>query len=398
MKLFIGFVVFVLPLIVLYFFKREHTTAVVSNKTLLLVMVKNEAAIISRLLSSAKDRAAYLYVCDTGSTDETWQVIKSTWKDHSRFKIDTNHTPFVNFEENRNRCKDAARDFLNKHTEWNVEWVITADADYTLVDRHPNKMPEHAMNVIQIHGTPHNSLNMLFERNFFFTSCQYKLWTHEFLDCGPQSVAHHFDGFYFVDYADGKNREEKTKRDILLLTQWLHEKNTSDVRSRALYYLARAYEDAGLYEAALHCYEKHNAENNYTNYQFYALYRMAIITLKTSNQSGSVEEAFLKAIDAYDGYFRKEPYYYLTRYFREQGQLNKCIMYGTAGLYAPQIDHTRMPLFLESVIYDWALEEELGFCKLLKGNKAEAKFHFEKILQRNDLDNATRIRINNNVF
>jgi glycosyltransferase involved in cell wall biosynthesis len=379
--------IFVIPLVLLYVFKQPP-----ASNTLLLVMVKNEGAIIARLLFSAKPRADYLYVCDTGSTDNTLYVIRKTWANADRMRIDTNHTPFVNFEENRNRCKDAAREFLKRKPEWNVEWVITADADYTLVDRHPQKTPEYAINMIQIHGTPHNSLNMLFEKQVFFESCQYKLWTHEFIDCGKESVSQHFDGFYFEDHADGKNREEKTRRDILLLTQWLHEQNTSDVRSRALYYLARAYEDAELYDAAVQCYEKHNLESNFTNYQFYALYRMAIIQLKTKTQK--VETAFLKALKAYDGDFRKEPYYYLARYFREQGEINKCIMYGTAGLYAPQVNHARMPLFLETVIYDWALEEELAYCKKVKGYKAEANAHFNNLLQK-PLDDVTRERIKN---
>lgn len=387
--------VFVLPLLLLFLFRQYREPP--PPNTLLLVMVKNEGAIIHRLLSSAKTRADYLYVCDTGSTDNTLYVIRKAWPDKTRLKIDTNHTPFVNFEVNRNRCKEAARDFIKQNQEWNagIEWVITADADYTITDRYPGKTPEYAINMIQIHGYPHNSLNMMFERQVFFEFCQYKLWTHEFIDCGKDSVSQHFDGFFFEDHADGKNRGEKTRRDILLLTQWLHEQNITEIRPRALYYLGRAYEDAEMYDSARRCYENHLLETNFTNYYFYALYRLAIVELKTKGKK--VEQAFLKAIDAYDGDFRKEPYYYLARYYREQGNINRCILYGNAGLHAPPVNHSRMPLFLEPVIYDWALEEELAYCKKVKGYVEEANAHFNKLLQK-DLAGFTRARIKNLLF
>lgn len=371
--------------------------------TLLILMVRNEAAVIERSLSSIKGRGAnYLLLCDTGSNDTTIALAEQTWRKNYRI----HKTTFVNFETTRNECNKHGRAYAYELRGLGVEldYILLADADFVLHPRALQK-PNYAVNMVQIHagvaGHPHNALNMLISYEAFLF-CKYRLWTHEFLDCsGPNVTAGHYDGFYYVDHADGSSRPEKTERDKRLLKEWLDKVNETDIRPRALYYLARAHEDAGEWTEALQVYKQHTEEQIFTNYQFYGRYRMAMITATAAVPSNVsmmpelVETLFLAAFSEHDGFFRREPLYQLAKYFRMRGHLSKCILYATAGMHLPQIDHDRMPLFLETYVYDWALEEELAFCLKHKGRRAESRAHYENILRVNQgrLDEAARKRV-----
>jgi len=420
------------------FYMRTPTTTPLrtsfSAHTMLLVMVKNEALVIQRMLSSFKHVGAnYLFLCDTGSNDTTVQIAEQVWQ--KNYKV--HRITFVNFETTRNECNLYARLYAQKLRSLGVEldYVLLADADFTLSapaggggggakDFPP---PEYDLNTIQIYGTPHNSLPMLIKYTTF-AHCRYRLWTHEFLDCstvapppgggnkrgafpasGGESFGY-YNAFHYIDHTDGHSRPEKLTRDISILQDWLVHVNATDLRPRALYYLARAQEDSGAWADALQTYEAHNREQTFTNYLFYAKYRMALITMNQALQrkhsdggesvaydDAIVESLFLNAFGEYDGYFRAEPLYWLARYFRQRGMLNKCILYATAALNLPSIDFARMPLFLEMYIYDWATEEELAFCLKHKGRTKESREHYERILQRNHgrLDNVTLERIAN---
>lgn len=385
-------------------------------------MVKNEEQVIERMLSSAKQGARFLFICDTGSTDKTLDIVERVWRKNYRIY----QTNFTNFETTRNECNAHARMYLKDMRSLGVplEHVLLADADFVYVERFSaaggggvGSAATFDINTIQIHagisGHPHNSLNMLIKYDTFI-HCRYRLWTHEYLDCSaaPGNVSiGHYTHFFYIDYADGKSRPEKLTRDIRLLEQWLKQVNETDLRPRALYYLARAYEDHGQLDKAMRTYEHHNAVQIFTNYQFYAKYRMALIimqqmyeqlksntsSISLSNADDTVEAAFWSAIVQHDGFFRQEPLYWLARYFRQRGQLNKCIVYATAGMHLPAIDHARMPLFLETRVQEWALREELAYCLKLKGRDNESLHHYKHILasvgEKLDKDTLERIKM-----
>lgn len=384
-----------------------QTSNSLASHTLLLVMVKNEALVMERMLTSFKQGANYLFLCDTGSNDTTISIAERVWK--RNYKV--HRTSFVNFEVTRNECNMYARLYIQKLRSLGVQldFVMLADADYVFSPRQggENAFPSYDVNTIQIYGQPHNALHMLIKYETF-TKCKYRLWTHEFLDCGTAATMGYYNGFHFVDHADGASRKEKLTRDISLLKEWLEKVNATDLRPRALYYLARAQEDHGDWQDALQTYALHNQEQNFTNYLFYSKYRIALISMQQvfakqnsttlldiASADALVESLFLHAFNEHDAYFRAEPLYWLARYFRERGMLNKCILYATAALNLPAIDFSRMPLFLEMYVYDWAVEEELAFCLQLKGRAEESKQHYTTILQKNvgRLDEETLKRI-----
>lgn len=333
-----------------------------TSQVAIIIMVKNEELILERLLQSTAPFGQWLFVCDTGSTDGTQKKVTTNWEaGFSNFQfIGTFH----NFETSRNLCMDAALQWMPSQ----VEWVLLPDADFELKQQ-PGLalvMPTFDLNIMQIKSVApaSNALPLLVRARSFFGTCRYRLWTHEVLDCCNATTTGYYAPLYWFDHSDGSSRPKKLERDINLLEEWIYHYNRTlaksptekrpDLYGRALYYLARAHEDSGHTEQALSIYRIHELNQPWTNYQFQGRYRTALIKLSQYRAEGlqngdwrSVETAFLDAYGGPDGYFRKEALYYLMWLFTELRQWNRCILYASAGLAAPPVDHTRMPLFLE---------------------------------------------------
>jgi hypothetical protein len=239
---------------------------------------------------------------------------------------------------------------------------------------------------------------MLIRRTVYFEQCRYRLWTHEYLHCESSATNGFFNGFHYVDHADGKSRPEKLRRDIALLHAWLEQRNETDLRARALYYLARAYEDSQNYTDATQWYTRHNKEPNATtNYLWYAHYRLFRIALMTNASAAHVERAGLRATDQWDGYFRKEPYYFLARYFRLKEDWGRAFRYALTGTHLPAVNHQRAPLFLETDIYDWAMEEEYAYVLFRKGAVRESLQHYANVLSAASLPTSNRLDVEKTV-
>ncbi len=310
-----------------------------AEHTMLVVMVRNEAPIIERMLVSFRGRIAkHVFVCDTGSTDGTLDIVLNGAK----------HTasPFVNFEQSRNECLAAATRSLPP----GVEWIVLSDADFTAELNWQSRQTELTADVYSIHVRDAQGLTYplhMLVRARTYATCRYRLYAHEYLDCGANVTYGIYDGFSYRDHNDGSSRAHKLTRDIALLESWLRVVNETDLRPRALYYLARAYEDSGQYGRALQTYRQHNDVQPYTNYQFYARYRIGLVMMKQNATAVDVERAMLEAHEQYDGYFRHEPLTRLAGMYAGQHKWARCLLYASAAMGVPAIDHSRMPLFME---------------------------------------------------
>lgn len=403
------FTLFVILFAVFVYAYINHTTD--TPRIRLVLMVKNEEIVLPRLLQSLPLEYIHgIVLCDTGSTDNTIAIAQAFFaKQKQRISFQLERLgEFVNFETSRNECKKRVRPIDNVGDN---DWILLMDADFTVsVTGKDVQIPLYDVNTIQIHAStplhPHNSLPMLIRATTFCNHCTYRLWTHEFLSC---TQLHQTSGFYndlyFLDHSDGKSRPEKSSRDARLLNQWLDQRGKldaeKDIVPRALYYLARAQEDAGNWSLALDTYRRHAQVETMTNYQFYSLYRQAMIEMKRQQQDNTkqLENLLHAAFGTYDGIFRREPIYYLARLYRQQGDYDKCILYGTAGMNLPTVDHSRVPLFLEPIIYDWVLEEELAFCLYKKMHYQKALTIFEKIKWKygHTLDKASQQRLDEEI-
>jgi tetratricopeptide (TPR) repeat protein len=181
-------------------------------------------------------------------------------------------------------------------------------------------------------------------------------------------------------FADGSHRPQKFERDLALLESGFEREQDPRLRIRYGFYMARTLEDLGRYKHALEWYEKRvRWKGGFHQEVFYSWYRMGICHLRLHNQTGATH-AFVQAIG--QDPFRKEPYYYLARMNRVTQDYAKCILYGAAGM---QMQQPRQDaLFVEQVIYAWALQEEYATCLWYTGKKGDAQWHWTYLLEHAD--------------
>ena len=88
-------------------------------------MVKDEAEVIGRCLSSMMPLCDSILVVDTGSTDNTLECVEQTLRDFPSYRIE--HVPFTTYGAVRNQLIKIASEM--------ADWVLLMDADMTIRGR-----------------------------------------------------------------------------------------------------------------------------------------------------------------------------------------------------------------------------------------------------------------------
>ncbi|MEH7561496.1 glycosyltransferase family 2 protein, partial [Priestia megaterium] len=91
------------------------------------MIVKNESRIIERCLNSAKSMIDFVSICDTGSIDQTPEVI-GNWCKKNSVPFTVHHKSFENFGYNRTLAANLA-----KETYPEADYLLLLDADMILI-------------------------------------------------------------------------------------------------------------------------------------------------------------------------------------------------------------------------------------------------------------------------
>lgn len=175
--------------------------------------------------------------------------------------------------------------------------------------------------------------------------------THEYVDLAGHN-ADQLVGVEFDDYADGANRPQKAARDIALLSEFLQ---AHPADTRALFYLAQSYRDAGQLADAIATYGKRIAAGGWEEETWYAQYQQALCQRDIGNRSGFVTSC----LAAYQRRpTRAEPLYALSQHYREQNESVTALLFAetAAAIAYPAVD----TLFVDEFIYQTGSIEELA--------------------------------------
>ena len=101
-------------------------------KIILTQIMKNEAHVAERMLNSIKNFVDGIVVVDTGSTDDSIQIVEKWGKDNG---IETHviPRPFDNFENSRNHSLDKAREIFLSKKDGHTYYGVWLDFDEQLV-------------------------------------------------------------------------------------------------------------------------------------------------------------------------------------------------------------------------------------------------------------------------
>ena len=208
------------------------------------MIVKNESKIITRLFDSILPIIDTFCICDTGSTDNTIDIIKQYFK-----KKDISgtifHESFKNFGYNRTVALKAAKNMAT--------YILLLDADMKIIidptfDK--QSLTSDIYTIIQGNNDFQYANTRLVRGNIDITCVGP---THEYYDHPDTCTKGHISKIFIHDIGDGGCKDNKFTRDIRLLQEGLEDEPAN---GRYMFYLANSYYNTNQNEKALEMYKK----------------------------------------------------------------------------------------------------------------------------------------------
>lgn len=317
------------------------------------MIVKNEAHCITKCLESVKSFIDYWVICDTGSSDNTEEVVKNILKDVPGMYV---HHDWVDFSTNRNLALSISR----KHGDYS--FFIDAD-DYFVCDD---------LNIFKHLDKPKYSINILQEQVIYLRSAllsnkedgEYKGVLHESLYTSVESTK--LDGCHIVFGNVGHRTKDsdKYKKDAMILQK---EVDKDPTNARNVFYCAQSYKDAKMYEEAINMYLKRVNLGGWQEEVYYSFLQIAIICDFLKQDTLTTMNNYLRAFNSLPT--RSEALLYLAFYCRKNNLFDHAYFYAKMGIKIPK---PSVGLFLDNEVYVWRMYDELASAASYIGKYKEA--------------------------
>ena len=317
-----------------------------TNTVCLNMIVKNESSIITRLFDSVLPIIDCYCICDTGSTDDTVQVITEYFnKKNITGKVFIE--PFRNFSYNRNV---ALQECIGMS-----DFVLLLDADMILkVNNFTKDMLFGYDNFKIFQGTEsfhYKNIRIVANNGKY----KYEGVTHECIDPPPNSKTLIFNknAIFINDIGDGGSKSDKFERDIILLTEGIVNYPTN---TRYHFYLAQSLHDIGRYEEAIVYYKKRIVFGGWKVEVWYSYYRIGLCFAKLNKMADAVEY-WLEGYEYYPQ--RLEGLHQLLQHYRKNSKHKLGnIIYQTTKQILEQNNDRQNYLFLNNDVYTYKLHYE----------------------------------------
>ena len=326
----------------------------------LVMIVKDEEDTIAKCLKSVAPYISHWVIVDTGSKDNTIQVINETMAELA-IPGELHERPWVNFEVNRTESLELAKG------KCDYRWII--DADDTFYSETPGVNP-----FVGLDNKPDGyqilyKLNQLqYHRVQIVKSDQdwvYKGVLHEYLHLDKKEIVQGIvpNSYVIADISPLKRAatlEEKYANDAKILEDAL-EKEPGN--TRYMFYLAQSYRDCGQMEKAIECYQKRVDMGEWPEEVYYSLYMIGKLKEKMGAPDEEVANCYSRAWEYRPE--RLEAVFHAMRKFREQKRFLIAFAYGDIAI---KTRGTADILFVEPEIWQWRLLDEYSLCAYYIGN------------------------------
>src|SRR6266511_4634173 len=304
-------------------------------KTICLVMiVKDEAAVIRRCLESVKPVITHWVICDTGSTDDTRRIIEETL---AGIPGELHEAPWIDFGHNRTQALKLAKGKADYH--------LLLDADMTLnVLGEFRELLAAAAFLLRHEGALEFWVERLVSDRLDW---RYAGPTHEHIESAFPSNRAKLAQLSVTHHEDGGSRKDKYERDIRLLKRALEQ---DPANARYVFYLAQSYRDIGNLPQAIEWYEKRATVGGWPEEVWYSLYQVARLQHRLGYAWPLVLQAYLAAFQVRP--CRLEPLFHVARFYRENGPYHLGYLFARAVTETPYPDDL---LFIEKSLYEHEL-------------------------------------------
>jgi len=244
-----------------------------STKVVALLMIKNESQIICRCITHLMSAVDALYFYDTGSTDNTIEVVKETCTELG-LTYGVGDSPFVNFGVSRTASFHGCVEYISE-LGWDLSktYALAVDADMNLVPGAAwpvvkETLTKNGYSLIQKKRTIeyYNMRLMRLNTPWTCVGATHEYWSGEDTEKLPK------EALYIDDRGDGGCKADKFQRDERLLREELEAEPTN---ARAHFYLAQTLKCLGRKQEAIPLYKKRIALGGWWEEVWYSHYMIA---------------------------------------------------------------------------------------------------------------------------
>jgi hypothetical protein len=352
------------------------------TKICLSMIVRDEASVIARCLASVRPHVDRWAIIDTGSTDDTAEVIRTALEG---LPGRLHRSPWVGFAENRNEALALAAE--------HGDYVLTIDADDVLDC--PAGLPELTEDSYSVRhvdvATGTTYTNPLLVRSGL--PWRWEGVRHEFLACEQAGPATLLEGVRILRHHDGARRRNPGtfSGDAEAIEAALLTETRPFMQSRYRFYLAQSYRDANEPALAVQNYLERARLGFWQEEVFVSLVSAAVLQERLGEPAETVLASWAAAIAA--GPHRAEALHGAARTCRIIGRAAEGCELALRGLAIP------MPaegLFVEPWVYEWGLLDEFGVNAFRAGHFRACVESCLRILARQDLPADERTRVAQN--
>jgi glycosyltransferase involved in cell wall biosynthesis len=365
------------------------------------MIVKNEEHIITECLESMYKYIDRYDITDTGSTDNTKEVI-------TKFFEEKGIPGTVHEHEWDGFGKSRTQSFRNAEKSGaDYAWVI--DADDMLVGEFNTEIFETRLDAYSIRI---KRGDFTWWRNQIFKldgNWEYVGVLHEYAHCPAkekdgsiQQGKCAFEGYHIEARTLGgaRNKDvdpiEKYAKDAeVFLSALTNEDDPAyePENQRYMFYLAQSYFDSRQFEKSKHWYMQRAAKGGWEEEVFYSMYRVAICSSIMEEPWSETVQFFLQAWNYRPN--RAEPLYQIGRIYRLMGQPR------LGYLFSKQAKDIPFPeqdiLFLANEIYEWQIDDEIAASAFYVNKWEEGYQACVKLLQEGKMPEGERGRIEENL-
>jgi len=352
------------------------------------MIVKNESHIILECLNSAYKYIDYWVICDTGSTDNTKEIITNFFKEKG-IPGEIHDHEWKNFGHNRTLAFKAAEGKAD------YAWVIDAD-DYLegeLVLPQNKDVDSFALRIKR--GSFFWWRNQIFKLD---CNWEYKGVLHEYAACQkPNPIVRKLEGNYNICARTmggarnvGISPIEKYSRDAVVLEEAMKEDPSN---TRHQFYLAQSYFDSQQWEKSDEAYIKRVNMGGWEEEVFYSLYRVAMIAAITNKPFTEIKEKFLAAWNYRP--IRAEPLYQISKMYRLINQPRLAYLYASMAKDMPYPEFDI--LFIDEDIYRWQIDDEIASTSFYLHRFDEGIHACKKLLANPSFPETERGRMSENL-
>lgn len=359
-------------------------------KTISLCMiVKNESHVIERCLDSVKNLIDYVCIQDTGSTDNTIEVIND-WLKRNNIDGIVFSEEWRNFAHNRSLSLKRLRDF-------DFDYALMIDADEIIKYDDGFDPIEFKKNMdVDLYDITTKMGGMSYIRPQLSSNkleFRYEGVVHEFLT-GEFSSRRIVHGFYNQPIQDSnRNRMgNKFEQDVITLKQAIDETEDLWFKSRYTFYLAQSLRDLQRREESLEYYLKRSEMGFWSEEVFISFFNAASLMKELNYSNSEVLLTYMKGHDVFP-----------SRAECIHGALQLCRIIGLnqlgyiLGKQAMNIKKPDVALFSEDWIYDFGIIDEFSIVSFYTGNFQESKESCERLLCENKIPHHYYDRVKGNL-